>query len=53
MCKITKDLELIAEQLIKKEHKAIVMTKEEKQLFVNSVATIQEHSNFIQRTLSP
>ena len=54
MCIITQELKQIAELLIKQEHKAIdkTMTDAEKIAFVNASATIQQHSNFIQQTLS-
>ena len=52
MSQLTQALDYIAEQLIKKEHAEISkgMTVDEKICFVNSVATLAEHSAHIQKT---
>lgn len=51
MSEMTKILDYIAEQLIKKEHAEITnqMTEEDRISFVNAVSTLQTHSEFIQK----
>lgn len=52
MCKITKQLGEIAQELITKSHSQILksMTDEDKEKFVNASATINIHSQVIQKT---
>ena len=51
MSEMTKILDYLADQLIKNEHAAITkaMTEDERISFVNSVSTLQTHSEFIQK----
>jgi len=53
MCKLVRDLKELAELVIRKEHEEldIIFTSEDKINFVNSVRTLQEHSNHIVKEL--
>lgn len=52
MCELTKKLDEIAQELITKSHSQILktMTDEDKERFVNASATINIHSQVIQKT---
>lgn len=51
---MTKVLKYIADQLIKQKHNEIAnkMTDEDKQSFVNSINTLNQHSEYLQRTMN-
>ena len=54
MCKLVNDLKVLAELVITKEHKEldVIFTKSDKIDFVNSVRTLQEHSNYLVKELT-
>lgn len=49
MCEVVNDLKVLAETVITKEHEVLsqMFTEEDKINFVNSVRTLQEHSNYL------
>ena len=47
MCELVKSLSDIAEDIIHKKHEDIMLNEEDSIEFVNSVATLQEHSKYI------
>ena len=54
MSELTQALDYMAEQMLKKEHSelgdTVTKTKEERIMFINSVNTLQVHSDYLQRT---
>jgi len=54
MCELVKELKLLADAVIKKEHKELdkEFSLEDKVNFVNSVRTLQEHSNYLIKELA-
>jgi len=53
MCELVKELKMLAETVIKKEHFELdkEFTLEDKIDFVNSVRTLNEHSNYLVKEL--
>ena len=53
MCEVVKELKLLAELVITKEHKEldVMFTEQDKIDFVNSVRTLQEHSGYLVKEL--
>ena len=54
MSELTQALDYMAEQMLKKEHSelgdTVTKTREERIMFINSVSTLQAHSEYLQRT---
>jgi len=53
MCELVKELKLLADTVIKKEHEELSreFTLEDKMDFVNAIRTLSEHSDYLVKEL--